>query len=434
MRCTRPLRNEAMGGLSLFLSRLTKPLPVVVSTEMARRSEFELLAALDAAPGTSDLLELLEATADDEANIVTTARGRCAALLLRRLDESTRYAPVRAARGARRKRAAQAEADAVAAERRAMRRDERYVWLAANVSDIEYHDSWSGEAFCSIMESVASIGGAALPAALEGMALGVPRRLERDLHSGSGGEDDDDALSTAQLSTVAMLLLETCPAADATQHALASAARCVAERGLDGTDAATVADLACSVARGGVVHIPFVATVARDVERRAARGTLRLTAPDALSRTAWALGRFVADFSVNETAASAESVGPPPHGALAALADEIAARGRSGCLDGRDFNAAAVHRAASGIAGLCSVRSGSASPAQIDSAIRALRVLAGEVEAMSHAPNRADELVATLTMVELEELAAAFDVAKVRTPGAHAASAAWWRSVQNTRQ
>ena len=37
---------------------------------------------------------------------------------------------------------------------------------------------------------------------------------------------------------------------------------------------------------------------------------------------------------------------------------------------------------------------------------------------MSHAPNRADELVATLTMVELEELAAAFDVAKVRTPGA----------------
>jgi hypothetical protein len=60
-----------MGGLSLFLSRLTKPLPVVVSTEMARRSEFELLAALDAAPGTSDLLELLEATADDEANIVT---------------------------------------------------------------------------------------------------------------------------------------------------------------------------------------------------------------------------------------------------------------------------------------------------------------------------------------------------------------------------
>ena len=423
--------------LSQVFARLARPTPVR-APHAVRRGDMELQASLEMATSSADLLRLLEATADDEAGLVVASRGAAAALLLQQLDAKTTYTAPSKLRGARRKRAALADADAMRAERRALLCDERYRWLLATVGDTQYHAQWSTDAFLDVMLSVHAIGGGAVPAAIEGMAGDVPRRLEPQI------ADDgvtDAALTTPQLSAVARLLVEVCPTADATRLALEGAARSVARRGVGDADTGTVASLAWSLARSGVAHAPFAATIARDVVQRAACSELRSAPSATLAQIAWALGCFV-DAGVGGVQDGDERGGSSALDALVALANEVAARGRSGCLDGRDFGAAAVHRTARGLSavvratraeareGASTEKARATSDERLRAVVSALRVLAGEVEAMSHAPNRADELVATLSRGELGELSAAFDVARVRTPGAHAASAAWWCAVQ----
>ena len=418
--------------LSQLLARLARPTPVR-APHAVRRGDMELQASLDMAVSSADLLTLLEATADDEAGLVVASRGAAAALLLQRLDAKTTYVAPEGLRGARRKRAAIADAELMRAERRALQRDERYRWLVATVGDTQCHAQWSTDAFLDVMLSVHAIGGGAVPAALEGMAGDVPRRLEPQIADDGA---TSAALTTPQLSIVARLLTEMCPTADATRLALEGAARSVAQRGVGDASTGAVASLAWSLARSGVAHAPFAATIARDVVQRAASFKLRSAPTAALAQIAWALGRFV-DAGAGG-AVEGEQRGGGALDALVALANEVAARGRSGCLDGRDFGAAAVHRTASGLSAVVRATRAEAREGVVDATsderlravVSALRVLAGEIEAMSHAPNRAGELVATLSLGELEELTVAFDVARVRTPGAHAASAAWWRAVQ----